>query len=606
MTNLTPTPSNDPVIQLETNTFALGGPGAIMNQQAQALLNRQAFFQDGLADNTDPLKGAAEVGYLPDGAGAVGRNVKEKLDEFKTLSDFGAALDGVTDDSGPVLDALSSGVPVLHTHGIAAIKNVVVTAKCHLLVAATAGFKLLSSATNTPGIRLQAAGSTVECHGLFDGALVGRSLVSIEADDCTALLYNTKDVASLGTSTNWVSGVEINNAAKNSLFYVQGSNYVNLGGQASTPRLATAQALCDKFRGSVKGVNVVGGVTVSCTSGHLDLVHVENALDNGIYHLAGSLTVGDVIYRGSEEAVVNGADLSVDRVFCTGATTIIAISDATQTDIGHINIRPSSAVSGPTSITRVRTGNTTCGPLRIGRITGTIRPAQLIALGFIGTVDLVDIQNVDILCEYDASVMTDITLFASITTVKEFNLRNWKVRVLDVNSVLAGGVFNFTLPTTNLARASYWDAIRIWLSKTDNTIANAFLRVDNAPNALNYITGAQWQANNATIREATFINGVPDAAGSPPAAGAWRQGYRLHNYLIARGTPVAVWEVSVAGTPGTWRAVSWAVFSGTTAQRPTLRADDVGVQYMDTTLAAAGKPIWWTGTVWVDALGAAV
>lgn len=514
-----------------------------------------------LANSSNPALGAGMAGYLPDSTGAVGSTVKRKLDEFKTLSDFGAILDGVTDDSAAVLNALSSGVPVFHTHGIAAIKNVVVTAKCHLVVAATAGLKLLSSVTNTPGIRLQAAGSVVECHGLFDGALVGRSLVSIEADDCTALLYNTKDVASFVTSTNWVSGVEINNAAKNSLFYVQGSNYVNSGGQASTPRLATAQALCDKFRGSVKGVDVVGGVTVSCTSGHLDLVHVENALDNGIYHLAGSLTVGDVIYRGSEEAVVNGADLSVDRVFCTGATTIIAISNATQTDIGHINIRPSSAISGPTSITRVRTGNTTCGPLRIGRITGTIRPAQLIALGFLGTVDLVDIQNVDIVCEYDASVMTDITLFASITTAKEFNLRNWKVRVLDVNSVLAGGVFNFTLPTTNIVRASYWDAIRIWFSKTDATIANAFLRVDNAPNILTYITGAQWQGSNSTIRESTFINGTPDGAGAAPSSGFWRQGTFLRNYQpTEQGTAgskyiLVGWTCVAAGTPGTWLTV---------------------------------------------------
>jgi hypothetical protein len=26
--------------------------------------------------------------------------------------------------------------------------------------------------------------------------------------------------------------------------------------------------------------------------------------------------------------------------------------------------------------------------------------------------------------------------------------------------------------------------------------------------------------------------------------------------------------------------------------------------YFDTTLAAAGKPIWWTGSGWVDATGA--
>ena len=40
MANLTPTPGWDDVVQLETTTPALAGPGGIMNSQAQALLNR--------------------------------------------------------------------------------------------------------------------------------------------------------------------------------------------------------------------------------------------------------------------------------------------------------------------------------------------------------------------------------------------------------------------------------------------------------------------------------------------------------------------------------------------------------------------------------------
>jgi hypothetical protein len=44
----------------------------------------------------------------------------------------------------------------------------------------------------------------------------------------------------------------------------------------------------------------------------------------------------------------------------------------------------------------------------------------------------------------------------------------------------------------------------------------------------------------------------------------------------------------------------------TTANRPTLLAEDVGYLYLDTTLDADGKPIWWTGAAWVDATGATV
>lgn len=45
---------------------------------------------------------------------------------------------------------------------------------------------------------------------------------------------------------------------------------------------------------------------------------------------------------------------------------------------------------------------------------------------------------------------------------------------------------------------------------------------------------------------------------------------------------------------------------GATGSRPTLPATAIGVMYMDTTLAANGKPIWWNGTAWVDSAGTSV
>ena len=53
MANLTPANSFDDVIQLETNTIALGGFGGPMNAQAQALLNRTAYLNSALANKLD-------------------------------------------------------------------------------------------------------------------------------------------------------------------------------------------------------------------------------------------------------------------------------------------------------------------------------------------------------------------------------------------------------------------------------------------------------------------------------------------------------------------------------------------------------------------------
>jgi len=57
MANLTANPGLDNVIQLETSTLALGGPGGIMNAQAQALLNRISYVHDvidGVIEDSEP------------------------------------------------------------------------------------------------------------------------------------------------------------------------------------------------------------------------------------------------------------------------------------------------------------------------------------------------------------------------------------------------------------------------------------------------------------------------------------------------------------------------------------------------------------------------
>lgn len=61
MTNLTPVASLDPVVQLETTTLALGGTGNPMNRQAQALLNRDAFREQQIADAETAANGYTDA-----------------------------------------------------------------------------------------------------------------------------------------------------------------------------------------------------------------------------------------------------------------------------------------------------------------------------------------------------------------------------------------------------------------------------------------------------------------------------------------------------------------------------------------------------------------
>jgi hypothetical protein len=65
-----------------------------------------------------------------------------------------------------------------------------------------------------------------------------------------------------------------------------------------------------------------------------------------------------------------------------------------------------------------------------------------------------------------------------------------------------------------------------------------------------------------------------------------------------------VWASTDANGSGHWTN-NIVIQSGATGARP--GSPVIGQQYFDTSLAAgAGKPIWFNGTVWVDATGATV
>jgi hypothetical protein len=71
-----------------------------------------------------------------------------------------------------------------------------------------------------------------------------------------------------------------------------------------------------------------------------------------------------------------------------------------------------------------------------------------------------------------------------------------------------------------------------------------------------------------------------------------------------KGTSLYIKE-SGSGIQLGWVRLGTAT-KNTTANRPTLTANEIGTLYLDTTLAANGKPIWWNGALWVDANGTSV
>lgn len=80
-----------------------------------------------------------------------------------------------------------------------------------------------------------------------------------------------------------------------------------------------------------------------------------------------------------------------------------------------------------------------------------------------------------------------------------------------------------------------------------------------------------------------------------PTSGTWAIGDKLRNTAPSLTVnPVTEWVCVAAGTPGTWAPGASLTGKGATSARPT--SPGLGTMYLDTTLAAKGKPIWNTST----------
>lgn len=93
--------------------------------------------------------------------------------------------------------------------------------------------------------------------------------------------------------------------------------------------------------------------------------------------------------------------------------------------------------------------------------------------------------------------------------------------------------------------------------------------------------------------KADFCDIVASCGQEAPFGKVW-----ISRPLYAGSTLVSYLEAGEVETR--WEAAQTTA-KGATPARP--EAPAVGQLYLDTTLAPAGKPVWWTGTAWVDSMG---
>lgn len=109
---------------------------------------------------------------------------------------------------------------------------------------------------------------------------------------------------------------------------------------------------------------------------------------------------------------------------------------------------------------------------------------------------------------------------------------------------------------------------------------------------------------SGAVRVGTLKNSVNEqgiyfgATGAAPEGAITAPAGSLYLRYFGGRTTVYIKDNGVGNTG--WLVIQ-AIYNGTTAQRPT--GVIAGFQYLDTTL---NKPIWYTGSIWIDAIGAEV
>lgn len=89
----------------------------------------------------------------------------------------------------------------------------------------------------------------------------------------------------------------------------------------------------------------------------------------------------------------------------------------------------------------------------------------------------------------------------------------------------------------------------------------------------------------------------------PPKYNEHRKSEIVYNIGQEKGSYTG-WVCVESGTPGKWVGFGQiGTLKGASSERPSTGHLYPGYLYFDTSLSSNGKPIWWNGSVWVDANG---
>ena len=377
----------------------------------------------------------------------------------------------------------------------------------------------------------------------------------------------------------------------------------------SIPRVVTTDnTVLSAIRNTIRarGVNVQCGWVTTQESVNCEILHLNGVKDNGIYHLQGKVTAGSVtIQNCDDEPVVSKEGLHINDltvIDCNGASTMSGETKVANFTVGSYTVLADDPAKSYCPLA-VRAANVN-SKVTIGTLQGRVNLTTNTTVGGIfqfeaGSVSELNIGELNLEVHYRAG---STKILANMSKLKTLNIGRLSIKFIDDTGTLTfADKVDFRLPEA-LTGFSYIGEVSIVSDSAEVRIANVgqpLLQV--SPNMeISTTEGPYIKQENAAFPSPRIFVGP-----AVPTVGAWLRGDVL-KMKAPFNSGVIEYVCITAGTPGVWRASKWLTGRGTTASRPAMTATDTGVTYLDNTLNANGKIIYWNGVAWIDSLGAVV